>query len=111
MENLFSYGTLQQKNVQIENYSRILSGSADILQEYCLNKIEIKDLIVLRKSSEKFHPIIFYTGNICDEVSGMVFQVTAEELVITDSYEVDDYMRIRVTLKSGIKSWVYIGYK
>ena len=111
MENLFSYGTLQQETVQLANYNRILNGSDDILQKYCIDKIEIKDEIVLRKSNEKFHPIIFYTGNIGDEVKGMVFQLTSEELAITDSYEVDDYVRIEVTLKSGIKSWVYICHK
>ena len=34
MENLFSYGTLQQENVQIKNFGRSLSGTLDVLQGY-----------------------------------------------------------------------------
>ena len=111
MENLFSYGTLQQENVQLENYGRILEGSDDILQNYCLEEIKITDESVIRKSKKKFHPIIYYTGNKTDEVRGKVFKIIPNELIKTDSYEVYDYNRIEVILKSGIKSWVYIGNK
>ena len=42
---------------------------------------------------------------------GTVFKITSSELLKADDYEVDDYERIETTLKSGIKSWVYIGKK
>ena len=34
MENLFSYGTLQYRKVQIETFGRILNGTNDILIGY-----------------------------------------------------------------------------
>lgn len=43
MENLFSYGTLQQENVQLKNFGHTLEGSKDTLQKYCLEDIEITD--------------------------------------------------------------------
>jgi hypothetical protein len=49
MENLFSYGTLQEENVQLENYNRILEGSDDILKNHCLKNIEIKDESVIER--------------------------------------------------------------
>ena len=54
MEYLFSYGTLQQKNVQLENFGRILKGSKDVLQKYIVKELEIADEHVLRLSNKKF---------------------------------------------------------
>jgi gamma-glutamylcyclotransferase (GGCT)/AIG2-like uncharacterized protein YtfP len=47
--------------------------------------------------------------NAADEVRGVVFEMTAEELDAADRYEVADYTRIEVTLESGLKAWVYVG--
>ncbi len=109
MEYLFSYGTLQQENVQLENFGRILEGSKDILQKYILKEVEITDESVLKISNKKFHPILFFSNNEKDEVHGIVFKITSSELLKADDYEVDDYERIEVILKSGIKSWIYVG--
>jgi gamma-glutamylcyclotransferase (GGCT)/AIG2-like uncharacterized protein YtfP len=109
MENLFSYGTLQQENVQLENFGRVLNGSDDILQGYIIKQTEISDEHVLKTSNKKFHPILFFTGNGKDEINGKVFKISSSELFKADSYEVDQYKRIEVILKSDKKSWVYVG--
>jgi hypothetical protein len=37
-----------------------------------------------------------------------VFEITEQELIAADSYEKDrDYRRILVTLRSGVRAWVY----
>tara|TARA_R110000868_G_scaffold8205_3_gene42557 strand:- start:147282 stop:147425 length:144 start_codon:yes stop_codon:yes gene_type:complete len=41
-EKLFSYGTLQSKNVQLTNYGRLLHGHADCLPGYILKNLTIK---------------------------------------------------------------------
>lgn len=41
MPLLFSYGTLQQKQVQLANFGRELTGSKDILQGYVVGEIKI----------------------------------------------------------------------
>ena len=107
MEYLFSYGTLQQKNVQLENFGRILKGSKDVLQKYIIKELEITDKHVLRLSNKKFHPILFFTNNEKDEVKGTVFKVTSAKLLKADDYEVDNYERREAILKSGIRSWIY----
>jgi len=107
MELLFSYGTLQQKNVQLANFGRELSGNSDVLPMYVIGEIEITDERVLRESGKKYHPILRYTGNSEDEVSGTVFELSGDELGLADDYEVDDYKRISARLKSGRTCWIY----
>ena len=106
-QKLFSYGTLQLKNVQKETFGRNLVGEKDILLGYKLENLKIKDPSVLEISETKTHPIIRFTGIDQDIVQGTVFEVSSDELIEADNYEVEDYKRIEVILKSGIKSWVY----
>jgi hypothetical protein len=40
-------------------------------------------------------------------VDGTVFAITAAELAAADDYEVDDYARVLVPLRSGRRAWVY----
>jgi len=37
-----------------------------------------------------------------------VFEITEDELASADRYEVADYKRIAVRLKSGTDAWVYV---
>jgi hypothetical protein len=41
---LFSYGTLQLRDVQLANYHRVLDGAADELTGYVLAPLRISDL-------------------------------------------------------------------
>ena len=38
----------------------------------------------------------------------MTFEITSEELQAADKYEVDDYRRIKRTLRSGEQAWIYV---
>jgi len=109
MPNLFSYGTLQKERVQLETFGRILRGEKDILIGYQLKMLEIKDPEVLRKSNQKYHPILEFSGNSADEVEGVLFEVSDEEILQADKYEVDDYKRIETVFKSGKKGFIYLG--
>ncbi|AIF48020.1 gamma-glutamylcyclotransferase family protein [Dyella japonica] len=107
-ELLFSYGTLQLERVQLESFGRLLEGEEDAMPGFRRTMVEITDPEVLRKSGERFHPIVAPSGDPADEVAGKVFQVTAAELAAADLYEVADYKRVAVRLKSGKQAWVYI---
>lgn len=109
MTHLFSYGTLQTEQVQMETFGRILEGEKDILTGYKLSKVEITDPEVLRKSGQKYHPILAFSGNREDEVEGVLFKVTEEEIIQADEYEVDDYKRIETVFKSGKTGFIYVG--
>lgn len=107
-EILFSYGTLQLEAVQLSTFGRKLSGEPDAIIGYKLSMLEIQDEEVVKLSGQKFHPVIAPTGNTNDTVEGTAFLVTPEELSHADEYEVDDYKRVLVDLRSGRKGWVYV---
>lgn len=107
MPLLFSYGTLQLKEVQLANFGRELVGTAEVLQGYVVGEIEITDERVLRESGKAFHPILRFTGNANDEVNGTAYQLSEQELAQADDYEVDDYVRVGAVLKSGTRCWIY----
>jgi gamma-glutamylcyclotransferase (GGCT)/AIG2-like uncharacterized protein YtfP len=107
MVRLFSYGTLQQQSVQLSSFGRLLKGAPDALPGWKREMVEITDPDVLAKSGMRFHPIIV-PGTAPDEVAGMVFEITEDELASADRYEVSDYKRIAVRLKSGTEAWVYV---
>jgi len=107
MEKLFSYGTLQQKNVQVDTFGRELDGEKDTLLGYCLSEIEIKDKAVIKSSGTNIHPILRISENPTDEVQGTVFEITKEELFNADKYEVVEYKRVSAKLKSGKTTWIY----
>ena len=109
MPLLFSYGTLQLEQVQLETFGRLLKGEKDILEGYQLTMIEITDPEVLRKSNQQFHPIISFSDDKNDQVEGVLFEVIEDEILQADRYEVDDYKRVEVTFKSGKKGYIYIG--
>ncbi|WP_374464385.1 gamma-glutamylcyclotransferase family protein [Chryseobacterium sp.] len=109
MAYLFSYGTLQKEQVQLETFGRLLEGERDILSGYQLHMLEIKDPEVLRKSGQKYHPVLKFSGNDIDQIEGMLFEVTEAEILQADEYEVDDYKRIETIFKSGKKGFIYIG--
>ena len=109
MPHLFSYGTLQKEQVQLETFGRILQGKKDALSGYKLRMLEITDPEVLRKSGQKYHPVLEFSGNEQDEVGGVLFEVTEAEILQADEYEVDDYKRIETIFKSGEKGFIYVG--
>ncbi|WP_434353726.1 gamma-glutamylcyclotransferase family protein [Psychrobacter sp. HD31] len=107
MQKLFSYGTLQQENVQLETFGRKLNGVQDVLLGYVLGEVRITDPNVLKASGKEYHPILVHTGNDSNEVQGTIFEITDDELAQADEYEVDDYARVSAKFKSGTTAWVY----
>jgi gamma-glutamylcyclotransferase (GGCT)/AIG2-like uncharacterized protein YtfP len=105
---LFSYGTLQLEAVQMKSFGRLLDGRADAMLGFKKEMIKITDPDVIKLSGERSHPVVSVSANPNDEVDGKVFFINAEELEAADRYEVSDYKRIEVTLKSGIQAWVYV---
>lgn len=110
-ENLFSYGTLRYEKVQLGTFGRKLTGQPDHLPGYLLEKLKITDPEVIAKSGEEIHSIVQFSGNPEDQIPGMVFKISYEELLQADKYEVADYKRIQVQLASGILAWVYVNAK
>ncbi|WP_239453277.1 MULTISPECIES: gamma-glutamylcyclotransferase family protein [Microbacterium] len=105
---LFSYGTLQQPEVQLDTFGRLLEGDDDALPGYTVDYTEIEDTRVVDLSGQSVHPIVRHTGNPLDKIVGRALRVTDDELDAADEYEVSLYRRISVVLASGRSAWVYV---
>ncbi len=105
---LFAYGTLQQSNVQMATFGRLLEGDPDALSGYVLTPLVISDAYVMKTSGLSVHNAARCTGNVADVVSGMVYMITEAELGRADEYEVEEMTRVEVDLASGRRSFVYV---
>ena len=107
-EFLFSYGTLQLEAVQLATFGRLLDGASDALPGFELGTLEIEDEAVIAISGKTQHTIAKFTGRDSDVILGTVFQVTLDDIEHADKYEVEACKRIAVTLRSGVRAWVYV---
>lgn len=108
MPLLFSYGTLQQDNVQLATFGRRLAGQADALVEFEQSMVRIDDPEVVATSGKTHHPIVKFNGDPACRVPGTVFEVSNAELANADTYEVAAYKRVFAMLASGRQAWVYV---
>jgi gamma-glutamylcyclotransferase (GGCT)/AIG2-like uncharacterized protein YtfP len=107
-ELLFSYGTLRQPEVQRTTFGRELSGRPDAILGYELDHVTITDPHVIATSGSDRHPILRPTDRPDAAVEGMVFAISDADLAAADDYEVGDYRRVAVPLRSGEQAWVYV---
>ncbi|HEX4251896.1 MAG TPA: gamma-glutamylcyclotransferase family protein [Pseudonocardia sp.] len=104
---LFSYGTLRQPEVQLATFGRHLDGWPDAIVGYDLDWVTITDPAVIATSGSDRHPILRPSSGAA-VVDGTAFRISEQELSAADEYEVDDYRRVQVPLRSGAQAWVYV---
>ena len=107
-EYLFSYGTLQVEQVQLDVFGRILQGSADTLKGYILSHIVIQDESFHTKAAQETYLIATVSDSEADTIPGYVYRITSLELIAADRDESREYTRIKVALESGMQVWVYV---
>ena len=96
---LFSYGNLQQRDLQVAILGRELAGRKDVLPGYARAITDVGDVVYydIEPSSDPENA-----------VSGTLFEITEEELAAVDLYEKGrEYRRISVRLQSGVQAWAY----
>ena len=104
---VFSSGTLRQTNVQLAIYGRQVPTVPHSLPAWRLEWIEITDPEVIAASGSGRHPIL-RLGDGQDSVDGAYLELSDSELAATDEYEVSDYVRREVVLRSGVTAYVYV---
>lgn len=107
-EFLFTYGTLQLPDVQLDTFGRVVEGEDDSLAGHRLEWVDVGDERVAQLSGLDEHPILRRTGDARDRVFGRVLTLDPEELDAADEYEVALYRRTSVVLASGRTAWVYV---
>lgn len=98
MEYLFTYGTLQDPQVQEYIFGYILAGRPDFL--FGFKRFE--------NAVYGQYPLVLQTQNGEDKVEGMVYEVSITDLKKADIYETSAYKREKFRLESGTVAWVYI---
>lgn len=104
---LFSYGTLRQPEVQAELFGGPVPTTEDSLPGWRLDWVTITDPDVIATSGSDRHPILRHR-DASGSVPGVFLELDDAQLERADAYEVDDYIRIPVTLASGVAAWVYV---
>lgn len=105
-ELLFSYGTLQLESVQRAQFGRTLEGTEDALTGYRIVEILIRDPAVLAASGIATH--LGLVPGDGPAIEGKVFRLNETELAAADIYESENYRRVRATLASGTRAWIYV---
>jgi len=109
MPLVFSYGTLQQEEVQLSTFGRILEGQRDELLGFEQSVVKIEDPELVTSSGKTHHANVTFNGRNESRVSGTVFELTDAELAAADQYErLAAYKRVATTLASGKRAWVYL---
>lgn len=107
-ERLFSYGTLQLESVQIATFGTRLTGTADALECYVLDPLEVDDELVIAISGKSEHTVARFTGRRTDVIEGTVYTVSPADIDHADGYETPLRQRAAVTLRSGVRAWAYV---
>ena len=105
---LFTYGNLQQPDVQLDTFGRLVDGELDWLPGYTVDYVEIADPRGTDVSGTSIQPVVRPTCNRLDRVPGRVLHLTDEEIEAADEYQVELYHREHVVLSSGHTAWVYV---
>lgn len=108
MPLLFSYGVLQQEEVQLSTFGRRLNGQRDELPKFEQTLVRIEDPRVVTALGKTHHANVEFNGNDGSRVPGMVFEITDAELASVDEFEAAFlYVRVAALLASGREAWVY----
>lgn len=109
MPLLFSYGTLQQEEVQRSTFGRLLEGAADEIVGFEPGLVRIEDPAVAAALGQTHHANAVFNGSDRSRVRGMAFEITDAELARVDEYEAPySYRRMKARLASGREAWVYV---
>jgi gamma-glutamylcyclotransferase (GGCT)/AIG2-like uncharacterized protein YtfP len=109
MPLLFSYGTLQEREVQLATFGRVLHGERDELVGFEQSLVRIEDPWLVQTSGRTHHANVTFNGRDDSRVTGTVFEITDAELISADRYEqLAAYKRIPVRLASDKRAWVYV---
>jgi hypothetical protein len=107
---LFSYGTLQQPQVQLAIFGRHLGGEPDELVDAEPALVRIVDPKVMAATGRTHHDNVrFGSANGAGRVPGTRFEVEDDDLARADDFEAPfEYRRVLTRLASGLEAWVYV---
>ncbi len=103
MEYIFSYGTLQSKEIQMQVFNKLLVGTSDDIMGY-----KLKDLKIEEEFGMTDYFVAIPSENPNDSINGIAFAVSNIDLAKADLFESNSYKRVQITLHSGKIAWIYV---
>ena len=104
---IFSYGTLQMEKVQRALFGRLVAMEDDVLLGYRTVAIEVTEPDPLDYSGLPVHQALV-PAEPDAAIPGKILTTDDGDLPAIDAYEGDLYVRVAVTLASGMRAWVYV---
>lgn len=104
---LFTYNT-PKLNVEHLDYNHHEPKIKDTLSGYKLNGLALKNPSLKEKSDANQDLIAIKSHDKGDRIEGIVLEISGEELMKTDTYNISDYKRVLETADSGTEVWVYV---
>jgi gamma-glutamylcyclotransferase (GGCT)/AIG2-like uncharacterized protein YtfP len=109
MPQLFSYGSLQESDVQLATFGRLLSGQRDELLGAEASTVKIENPEIVAALGRTHHANVTLASETDTRVPGTVFEISDSELKRVDAYETAySYRRVLGRLASGKEAWVYV---
>jgi len=104
---LFVYGTLQDESVQQRLFARAPIQRADAIAGHRRRAIPVPDASVAARIGSPHY--VDLEPHAHERVEGRVLELDGRELALLDAYErADRYVRVAVTLASGVRAWAYV---
>lgn len=97
MIKLFAYGTLLNKEIQIELFGKEIFGTPDSISGY-------KVMNILEIEGKKYPKLVKQTDGI---VFGKIYELSKEQMDIIDQYETSAYSRSAIKTNNEIIVDIY----
>ena len=109
MPIVFSYGALQEAEVQRATFGRLLEGREDELPGFERALVAIEDASIRQRLGRTHHDNVLVSEDSNNRVRGTALHLSEQELVRADAFEAPYlYSRVEATLASGKQAWVYM---
>jgi gamma-glutamylcyclotransferase (GGCT)/AIG2-like uncharacterized protein YtfP len=109
MPLLFSYGSLMREAAQMATFGRSLRTAKDSLLGYTQTRVPIRDPARATVHGSSYYVNIVPSDEFLSEVTGVILEITEEELIRADQYEsADGYCRAPVVTSAGRRAWAYV---
>ncbi len=105
---VFSYGALQNEELQRSVLGRVFPSEAAILPGFHADYAEMADPRFAELTGTSIHAVLRRTDDPRDKVIGKVFRLTEDELDAADQFQVLMFRREQVVLEGGRTAWVYL---
>lgn len=102
---IFTYEISKSNDIQLQNNGDKHNGTKDTLSGYKIHSLDTENLTSDDSSQNQ---IATKSADKSNQIEGLVFEITGEELIEVDKSEVSKSKRVMETTDLGAEVWVYV---